>query len=342
MQMEGLESYKIELNEIYADKIALNSDHMAQVRPIDLFTEDDKLDSGDNGLQEFSDEDDDEEEEAEKGKGSDSEGDRPPIVLSDGKVLQRKHSGVMGRGLSGADYEWEDTVHLSPSSTPTGKDEKDIFTLLNEKKQSLLFWKNKKHETGEGAGSTQTAAVQGTELDARKGAVLQRSVQPSGGARNSDRRPEVPPVPTSSPLPTAKDRGGAGDRDRDRDKARAKDSQREREETRGSAGSSSSRSRTNPLVGKATPGLNPLQRRDQDKDHARSREKERHHHEQHQHHPRSGAIPPSSRSRNGEQKVPSRETGSEDRRFRLDSSRTPNNTAAVSNPMSDEDGPTIL
>lgn len=40
MQLEGLESYDISLNEIYADKLAINTDYIALKRPPDLFKDD--------------------------------------------------------------------------------------------------------------------------------------------------------------------------------------------------------------------------------------------------------------------------------------------------------------
>mmetsp|Transcript_22211 Transcript_22211/g.37626 ORF Transcript_22211/g.37626 Transcript_22211/m.37626 type:complete len:1954 (-) Transcript_22211:181-6042(-) len=118
--MEGLESYKIELNEIYADKIAINSDYMGKVRPIDLFTEEDELEEVD--------------ENSVAGDGSVVNG----LSVDVGRMSFRKdglsRANTMGVGLSGADYEWT----VSPDTTPnSGKPEKDIFTLLKEKKQAL-------------------------------------------------------------------------------------------------------------------------------------------------------------------------------------------------------------
>ena len=45
-QLEGLDSYDISLNEIYADKLAINTDYIAQKRPPDLFKDDMELGRG--------------------------------------------------------------------------------------------------------------------------------------------------------------------------------------------------------------------------------------------------------------------------------------------------------
>jgi hypothetical protein len=126
--MEGLESYKIELNEIYADKIAINSDYMSKVRPMDLFAEDETLDDHGGSF-----EDDDED--------GDVLANNNIVMISKGRGKSGRgltRSNTLGGGLSGADYEWTDDAGDTPKS---GEPEKDIFTLLKEKKKALREWR---------------------------------------------------------------------------------------------------------------------------------------------------------------------------------------------------------
>ena len=120
--MEGLESYKIELNEVYADKIAINSDYMSAVRPMDLFTEDD------------------------------NEQDPPDSSVDEGKVSDSKIPNPLQRTatihcLSGVDYDWDDNSE-DPSPRNVAP-EKNVFTMLNEKKKAMRVWKEQQKEKGE-------------------------------------------------------------------------------------------------------------------------------------------------------------------------------------------------
>jgi hypothetical protein len=51
--LEGLESYDISLNEIYADKLAINTDYIALKRPPDLFKDDTNIHDEEKGPEEL-------------------------------------------------------------------------------------------------------------------------------------------------------------------------------------------------------------------------------------------------------------------------------------------------
>ena len=143
MQLEGLESYKIELNEIYADKIALNSDYMTQVRPLDLFPQEDECEAISMEM-----EDDATVDSSPALPNGKLQSDQPDMR----RAMPRRtisRSRTIGRGLSGADYDWEDD-DVSPSASPSpNTPEKDLLTLLREKKDALKAWKEKKRREKE-------------------------------------------------------------------------------------------------------------------------------------------------------------------------------------------------